>query len=237
MADTRYLIVNADDFGLSPGVNQGIIHAHEHGIVTSASLMVRAAAAQETVAFSHDHPRLSLGLHVDLGEWCFRDGEWVTLYEVVPSGDRVSVESEVAAQLRTFRELTGTSPTHLDSHQHIHRSEPVCSVLREMALELGIPLRHYTPEILFCGDFYGQTGEGEPWPAGISVDALLDILAALPPGVTELGCHPGIAADLDSVYRDERAAEVAVLCDRRVKSALADGNIRLCSFAELRTLI
>ena len=66
MAD-RWLIVNADDLGLSSGVNQGILQAHEQGIVTSASLMVRHQAAPEAVAAAREHPRLGLGLHVDLG--------------------------------------------------------------------------------------------------------------------------------------------------------------------------
>jgi hypothetical protein len=61
------LIVNADDFGLSGGVNAGIMAAHEHGIVTSASLMVRWPAAR----YAAGHPRMSLGLHLDLGEWAF----------------------------------------------------------------------------------------------------------------------------------------------------------------------
>src|SRR5687767_10207836 len=63
----RYLIVNADDFGLSPGVNAGIVAAHENGIVTSASLMVRKLAAAEAADYGRRHPKFSVGLHVDLG--------------------------------------------------------------------------------------------------------------------------------------------------------------------------
>lgn len=56
-----YLIVNANDFGQSAGVNQGIITAHEQGIVTSASLMVRWPAAVEATAYGRAHPEFSLG--------------------------------------------------------------------------------------------------------------------------------------------------------------------------------
>ena len=77
MPAKRYLIVNADDFGLSAGVNRGVIEAHERGIVTSASLMVRPPAAAEAAADARAYPELSLGLHVDLGEWSYREGEWV----------------------------------------------------------------------------------------------------------------------------------------------------------------
>ena len=62
----RYLIVNADDFGQSTGINKGVIQAHEEGIVTSASLMVRWPAAPEAAAYARNRPGLSVGLHVDL---------------------------------------------------------------------------------------------------------------------------------------------------------------------------
>ena len=68
----RFLIVNADDFGQSAGVNRGVAMAHEQGIVTSASLMVRWPAATGAAAFGRAHPGLSVGLHVDLGEWARR---------------------------------------------------------------------------------------------------------------------------------------------------------------------
>src|SRR5918911_2757332 len=108
----RRLIVNADDFGLCPGVSQGILAAHEHGIVTSASLMVRPPSAAEAVACSREHPRLSLGLHIDLGEWVYCDEAWTPLYEVVPLGDAAAVADEVRRQLDMFRSLVGRDPTH-----------------------------------------------------------------------------------------------------------------------------
>jgi len=146
------------------------------------------------------------------------------------------VAEEVERQLDAFRRLLGRNPTHLDSHQHVHRQEPVLSILREAATSLSIPLRSFTPEVQYCGDFYGQTGEGEPYPEGISVDGLLKLLSNLPPGITELGCHPGDDPSLDSVYRLERKQEMNVLCDARVRAALTDLHIRLCSFAEIRNL-
>jgi len=232
----RHLIVNADDFGLSHGVNLGIVQAHERGILTSASLMVRWPAATDAAQYALTHPELSVGLHLDLAEWIYRDREWIPKYEVVPVDDKKKVAAELKAQLEALRRLLGRNPTHLDSHQHVHRQEPVLSILREAAASLSIPLRSFTPEVQYCGDFYGQTGEGEPYPEGISVDALLKVLSNLPPGITELGCHPGDDLSLDSVYRLERKEEVHVLCDARVRAALTDLNIRLCSFAEIRNL-
>ena len=146
MACNKQLIVNADDFGQSLGVNGGVIEAHESGIVTSASLMVRRPAAAQAAADSRKQPKLSLGLHVDLGEWRYRDGAWIALYEVVPLDDVNVVKEEVTRQLATFHDLVGKRRTHMDSHQHVHVREPARSVLREVARFLDIPLRHFNPE-------------------------------------------------------------------------------------------
>src|SRR6266446_1898300 len=105
MQPSRRLIVNADDFGQSPGVNRGIIAAHERGIVTSASLMVRWPAAAAAAAYASTHPELSVGLHVDLRELIYRDGSWAVVYEVVPVDDRAAVAEEVGRQLDAFRRL------------------------------------------------------------------------------------------------------------------------------------
>jgi predicted glycoside hydrolase/deacetylase ChbG (UPF0249 family) len=225
----RYLIVNADDFGQSPGVNRGVIEAHEHGIVTSASLMVRWPAAAEAAALARAHPELSVGLHVDLGEWAYKDEEWAAVYSVVPVEDAAAVTDEIARQLAAFRRLMGKDPTHIDSHQHVHREEPVRSVLTGIAAKLQVPLRHYCPAVRYCGDFYGQARNGEPLLEAISVEGLLRTLAALPGGVTELGCHPG-TGDLESMYDSPRELEVRTLCDPRVRQALAQEDIELRSF-------
>jgi chitin disaccharide deacetylase len=236
MPAKRYLIVNADDFGLSEGVNRGIIRAHEQGIVTSASLMVRWPAAAEAARYALQHPRLSVGLHLDLSEWVYRDYQWTPLYEVVPPDDPVAVEAEVTRQLEAFRRLLGREPTHLDSHQHTHRNEPARSVVSQAARQLSVPLRSFTPGVGYCGDFYGQTGEGDPYPEGISLEGLLQTIQKLPAGVTELGCHPGEDEKLDSVYRSERMQEVEVLCHPKVRAVLASNDVALCSFAELSQL-
>jgi predicted glycoside hydrolase/deacetylase ChbG (UPF0249 family) len=228
----RYLVVNADDFGLSPGVNRGIIAAHEHGIVTSASLMVRWPGAVEAAAYARTRPELGVGLHVDLGEWVYRDGEWITLYQVVPLADREAVSAEVERQLTFFCHLVGREPTHLDSHQHVHRDAPIVTILSRLARTLKIPLRHYTPGIRYEGGFYGQAERGDPLPEAITVEALLNILTTLPSGITELCCHPG-EDDAVSTYRTERRREVETLCDRHVRAAVGSGSIQLRSFAHL----
>ncbi len=102
-----------------------------------------------------------------------------------------------------------------------------------IAARLALPLRHEDARVQYCGDFYGQSAEGYACPEQISVNALVEILRRLPRGVTELGCHPGEAGDLDTMYRDERAAELSALCDERTRATVAASGIELCSFHRL----
>jgi predicted glycoside hydrolase/deacetylase ChbG (UPF0249 family) len=226
----RFLIVNADDLGLSEGVNAGIAEAHERGIVTSASLMVRQPAAAGAVALSRRHPSLAIGLHIDIGQWNYESGEWVVAYQHCSPGDAAAVEAECRRQLEVFRELLGRDPTHFDSHQHTHMEEPVASVAEGLAAELGVPLRGHA--IRYEGGFYGQAGRGEPWPKGITVEHLVELIEALPAGWTELGCHPGLSVDDESSYGPEREREVRTLCDARIAAAIEATSVELRSFAE-----
>src|SRR5919106_4756433 len=99
----RVLIVNADDFGRSPGVNRGVMRAHEEGIVTSATLMVNWPAAEEAAAYANPST-LSVGLHLDLGEWEYRDGEWHPRYEAPGAETEDGVAGEIARQLERFEQ-------------------------------------------------------------------------------------------------------------------------------------
>jgi predicted glycoside hydrolase/deacetylase ChbG (UPF0249 family) len=226
----RELIVNADDFGMSVGINEGIVDAHINGILTSASLMVRRPAAEHAITIAKSHPELSIGLHLDLCEWVYEQDEWQLSYEVVSLSDERAIKNEVQRQLETFGSLVGKSPSHIDSHQHVHRSDPIRSIVLAEARRLDIPVREETPGILYCGRFYGQTNKGQPYPDGISVSALASILKGLPSGIVELACHPARFDDFQSVYAEERVREYEVLCDPFVKATVTHGGIRLTNF-------
>jgi len=231
----RHLIVNADDFGLSEGINQGVIEAHEHGILTSASLMVRWPAAAAAAAYARTHPGLGVGLHLDLGEMIYAHGEWRPLYQVLPpDADAEAISTEIAAQIARFEELVGRTPTHVDSHQHCHRKEPVRGIVAGQCARMGIPLRECTPDIFYYGGFYGQSARGQSHPECIAVGALLRILESLPDGVTELGCHPAAATDFESAYSHERLIELSTLCDPCVRIAISELSLELVTFQPLQ---
>ncbi|MDX6634557.1 MAG: hypothetical protein QOF06_760 [Solirubrobacterales bacterium] len=231
MSADRFLIVNADDLGLSAAVNEGIFAAHERGVVTSASLMVRQGAAPAAAKEAAANPELAIGLHIDLGEWIYERGEWIQAYLHCDSDDRDAVEAECRAQVERFRALLGRDPTHLDSHQHVHEAEPVRSVTEALAAEFGVPLRNRA--VPYEGGFYGQSGKGESFPAGITPEAMIELIRALPSGWTEIGCHPATGPVPTSSYDAERQIELATLCDLRVREALNVTNVKLCNFAQV----
>ena len=230
MTRGRMLVVNADDFGRSPGINRGILRAHVDGIVTSASLMVRyPEGAESAAAAAGSHPDLGVGLHLDLAEWEYGAGGWRCRYEVVPTDDPVAVRRELDAQLTRFRELLGVDPTHIDSHQHVHRDQPVRSAVARAGGELGIPVRHLSPA-RYCGAFYGQGRRGTPLPEGITPIALAGLIRDISPGVTELACHPAETIDIETDYAAERLVELRVLCDPCVRAAIRDAGVVLRNF-------
>jgi len=143
------------------------------------------------------------------------------------------VESEIQHQLETFRRLTGTQPDHIDSHQHVHRDEPIRSPVLRLAEQLNVHVRHFTAEVRYCGDFYGQGRRGEPLPESITLPALGRILEGLPAGVTELACHPAEAQDFSSAYAAERMRELEALCHPDVRALTQSGGIVLISFRNL----
>ena len=230
MSEERFLIVNADDLGLSAAVNAGIFAAYRDGIVSSASLMVRQGAAPAAAAEATAQPELGIGLHIDLGEWNYEAGEWTQAHMRCDTDDRDAVEAECRAQIERFRALLGRDPDHLDSHQHVHEAEPARGVAEALAAELGVPLRNRS--VRYEGGFYGQSGKGEPFPEGITPARLVELIEALPPGWTEIGCHPAAGPVPTSSYDAERQVELAALRDPGVKNLLNVSNVNLCSYAQ-----
>lgn len=212
----KRLIVNADDFGLSEAVDRGIVRAHREGVLTSASLMVDRAASTSAAALARAHPRLSLGLHLELDA----DGP-----------ERVAAQIE--RQAERFRELAHTEPTHVDSHHDVHRAPGILPHVLAWSVRWGVPLRGHCG-VTHVGRFYGRWG-GESHPEQIGVEGFLRIVDRwVGSGTTELSCHPGeLDPRLVSSYTVERPIELGTLCDPRVREGLHARGIRLVGFRDV----
>jgi predicted glycoside hydrolase/deacetylase ChbG (UPF0249 family) len=220
-------VVTADDLGLSGAVNDGVVAAHLHGIVTAASLMVRRPHAGAAADAVRALPGLAVGLHLDLASFHVVDGSWTTTEQVVDPADADAVAAELDRQLERFHDLLGRPPTHLDSHHHLHQEEPVRSAVAAAAERLGVPVRGQ-PGLAYCGAFYGQYGAGQPWPDGITPAALVAIIGGLEAGTTELACHPATGTDpAHGTYDAERATELASLCHPDVRAGVEAAGVEL----------
>ena len=139
----KRLVVNADDFGFTSDVNEGILHSHRYGIVRSASLMANGPAFEHAVEIARQHPNLGVGCHLTLvqGESIASPGTRLPasiakLLVNPPSGDEVL--REFRAQVEFLLEH-GIRPTHLDTHQHVHLLPPVLDVVATLADRFRIP--------------------------------------------------------------------------------------------------
>ena len=153
----RNLVVNADDLGLTVGVNDGIFDAHDHGILTSASLFAGAPETFDAIRRARSRPSLGLGAHLALVDGTPTlpprriptlvdlDGRFRRSWKpfiVACLRGRVSlaeVELELVAQIDRLRSA-GVRLTHLDAHKHVHAYPPVFAVVARLAGRFGVPV-------------------------------------------------------------------------------------------------
>jgi len=156
---TRRLIVNADDLGLSPGTNQGILEAHLNGILTSTTVMINMPAAEAGIRLvQQEAPKLGLGLHLNVttgkpvlppervlslvdssGEFPYNSKEPLSYLDGLNANE---VRAEIHAQFDRFVQIAGRKPDHLDAHHHsLYHFPAGLSVLLELAREHDLPIR------------------------------------------------------------------------------------------------
>jgi predicted glycoside hydrolase/deacetylase ChbG (UPF0249 family) len=248
----RRLIVNADDLGLTPGCNEGIIRAMTEGLVSDTTLMINTVHTADAVARLKANG-LAAGLHLNLtyGRPLLPGRDAASLVDaagafhrpvnrVVAVCEPREAERELAAQIDRFL-ATGLTLTHLDSHHHAHAYPELLNVAIGLARQLGVPLRQTGPAVrarivafgvptpdAFSDAFYGP---------GATVENLQAILRGHGDGVLEIMCHPAVADDLlpeVSSYSSERLREFAILTSPEMKAFIAAEGLELVSFAALR---
>ena len=253
----KRLIVNADDFGRTAGINAGTLEAHLRGIVTSATTMVLEDSALKGIrdAQAERAPRLSLGLHFAATGGgrpaaAVRDlptlapgGRFARRPEDLPSSiPAAEVRAELEAQIEVFQRPRGQAavPPRLAPPRALHPS--VAPVFAAVARERSLPVRAASDEArrtlrdagvrtpdAFLDGFRG---------AGVAFESLERILEALPDGMSELMCHPAEVDDAlrreARAYADEREREIEVLCDPSIRARVRSlAQIELVGFDEL----
>lgn len=246
----KSLIVTADDAGLHPGMTEGVIRAHCHGIVSACSIVATGKAFDDAVARLRDVPLLEVGVHVALVEEESLTGmalprsypEFVRWY-LTNKLPVARIAREIRAQMQKVLD-TGLLVTHVNGHQHLHLMPALFGITRDLAEENGI---HYIRRV----DDRGGRGRfirrasiralnvlGRRVPgtndrtigvmeAGhLTASRIIDLLFAVD-GVTELVTHPGVGVDAYSHWRYAWDEETRALCDPAVSEAIAKNEIQL----------
>lgn len=251
---TPQLIVTADDFNLSEGVNRGILDAHQHGIVTETSVMVNLGDLQQATAMLAGAPRLAVGLHLNItrgrplaspsavAELLGADGQFCGSPQALPVQLRsATVQAEFQAQVDAFVRTFARLPQHFDTHHHVHQHPVVLDVLLDLAASLRLPVRSIDVQMRATmsarglgspAHFLGDAGDEPYW----TVTRLLSTIPTLSPGVTELMCHPGYFDDTIaySRYGRQRDVERQALCAPEVAVRLRAQGIQLVTYAAVQ---
>jgi len=140
----KRLVVNADDFGFTPDVNEGIVEAHQRGILTCTTLMANGDAFDDAVRLTSLNPALDVGCHLVLTGGRSVLAPHKPLPASVPAliaaivSRQIGIYDELAAQVRKIL-AAGIAPSHLDTHKHTHLAPPVLDAVARIAQDFGIP--------------------------------------------------------------------------------------------------
>jgi len=245
------LIVNADDFGMSKGVNLGILECFKEGVVTSTSLMANMGAFDHAIEIMKNND-LDVGIHFNLtiGEPLSPKEKIKTLLNETNNlehnikrlavADKNEIRLELMAQLNKFLS-TGFSPSHIDFHHELNFSENVLEVTIEIAKEYNLPMRAFEEQSIkkmnekavkhsrrFLYEFFGND---------LTVDSFINELnKAKHEKIAEIMTHPAYVDNYlltKSGYSLQRAKELQILTTKEVKEFIKDEKIELIGFKEL----
>lgn len=243
------LIINADDFGFTRGVNLGILEAFKEGIVTSTSMLTNAPGFEHGIELMRQNKDLKVGIHLvltagkplteGLKTLVNEKGFFEHNFEKIEAADEEEIRKEYRAQIDKFLS-TGFNPTHIDFHHGATNKNFAIAV--EFAKELGVPMRGLTSEAEkymeskgvihshnFCEKFYGQENVNE--------ESLLKILEESKYlNEMELMTHPAyIDKDLLTLssYNTQRAYELVTLKSEKIVKYIEANNIKLIDFTDI----
>ncbi|EUJ32023.1 hypothetical protein MFLO_07532 [Listeria floridensis FSL S10-1187] len=231
------LIINADDLGYTKANTDGIFYAHQHGIVTSTTVLMNARHTAYALLEATHYPELGIGVHLTLTAGkpltepqtlIGADGNFLHQLALRDAAvDLLEVEHEWTAQIERFTRLTDRKLTHLDSHHDVHFDARFFKIAKKLAAKFGVPLRGAYSQIPNVENAF-------PDPNRITVQNLMAHLENLKTKPnTELFCHPGFSdAELRqlSSYADTRQKEIDVLTNDAIKNIIKNSTFQLTTY-------
>ncbi len=261
MKDKTYLIINADDFGLTLPVSKAIIKGITDGVISSTTALTVSPYFEESIKLLNNFENFPLGLHLtltlrgakplsgDKAPSLIDENGYFKKNSEYQSFDMNEVEREWILQIEKFLS-TGLTPTHLDSHHNIHgQTEELLNVAIKLAKKYNLPLRNpvrviqpkeYADAVRKAGiltpnrmlfGFYGET---------TTIDGFKNEMEKRDKTlnhVNEMNCHPGYSSEYllkFSSYNEIREQELEVLTSNEAKDHLNNENIELMSYRDLR---
>jgi predicted glycoside hydrolase/deacetylase ChbG (UPF0249 family) len=253
LSGSKLLIVNADDFGFTRDVNDGILEAHRNGILTATTLMAGGAAFEHAVQLAHSNPSLDVGCHLTL----IGGNSLAPPHNPLPVSvaqlvqrlvrRRIRVYDELAAQVRRILD-SGVPLTHLDTHKHTLMLPGVATAVARISREYHIPWVRRPLAVPVAGPLIGirlarrgclMTDHflGFRLTGKLDGAALVALIRRLPAGSSELMCHPGfLCAELRAArtrLKESRQRELEALTSPAARQALEEAGVRLVSFRSL----
>lgn len=221
------VLFNADDFGLTKGITDGIIEAHTKGVVNSTTLMMNGNAVQYAVKQAKQQPTLKIGIHLVLtwGKPILQDvpalidnnGHFLFTSIMNETPNIEAVKREWTAQIEAFLQ-TGLQLSHIDSHHHVHGWKPLKDVVSQLAKQYNVPVRYMpslsqSPEILLTETLWDGF-----YSDGVSAN-IFDELSHLSVSSVEVMTHPAYIDDeirSISSYVEKREEELKILTNLTV---------------------
>ena len=244
----KRLIINADDFGFTRDVNEGIVQAHRQGILTATTLMATGPAFEHAVALAREDPELDVGVHLVLVGAEGYPATPARLAAAVALG-RIPIHDRLAGQVQKIM-TAGIRPTHLDTHKHTHILPPVLDAVARIAQEFRIPwVRRPIPlrvpflrsmlvrRLITRGCRTTDHFAGYEITGRYDARGLAAAIRNLPDGLTEFMCHPGFCrAELRAAptrLKDSRRVELDALTSAEARQALQESAVTLISYRDL----
>ncbi|HZJ86667.1 MAG TPA: carbohydrate deacetylase [Erysipelothrix sp.] len=247
----KYVIINADDYGLTAGVTYGILETHLQGVVTSTTALSVGKHFDEAMQIAEKFPTLKIGIHLTLTltntkpllkdkvrSLTQADGTFHQMNDVVEKVNIEEVEAEWRAQIEKFL-ATNITPTHIDSHHNVHVfSEELHQLALKLAREYKLPLRNSgrdNEDVITTA-----TSDQSFYDEGVTLkqlDKIFSDIANADETYFEVNCHPAfIDSDLrkQTSYLHPRELELDLLRDPKVKDLLVKYNLELTTFDKIK---
>lgn len=245
------LIINADDFGYSQGINDGIIDSHRNGVLSSTTLMANMPGFTHAVKLAKQNPTLGVGVHLtltcdkpirnDVHSLVEENGMFhsINFYETTFEIDLEELYKEWKTQIECVIDA-GIIPTHLDSHHHVNSIKPLTEVFESLAREYKLPVRNnyrVSSDLKTTERFYttfdGIGVDKKIWKHMNIGNLIADVNKY---GSVEAMCHPGyIDADvyMRSSLTKNRTYTARELQDDKYKELFAKNNVILGTYRDL----